>query len=134
MVLTATLLIFLLGLEVVVPVLLALLVPVLGGVTWYSGSSAGSSSQLSISRSTEGLFLGTKADDPSTVFPVNIVSISSKYSGKPALNFLKSEWPCNIKTMVMQCCTKLMFKQTMHGCSNGPLTTNFYYKVYKTHA
>jgi hypothetical protein len=52
------------------------------------------------------LLAGTKADILSAVFPVNIMSISSKYEGKPFLNFLKSEWPCNMNVVLLKCCMK----------------------------
>ena len=92
---------FLFGLVAVVLVLLVLFPPVdglvplgvcvLGGVTWYSGSSIGSSSQLPASATKEYGSPAQKAVVPSTVFPVNIMFISSRYSGKPSLNFIQSE-------------------------------------------
>ena len=103
--LSAGLLDLLRGLEAVVLVLLALLLPMLSGVSWSSYSSSASSLELPPSKSIVPHSPATKEVEPSTVFPVNILSIWSKYSGKPFLNFIKSDCPCNMKSFVMQCFT-----------------------------
>jgi hypothetical protein len=92
--LTAGLLERLLGLEVVVLVLLALLLPMLSGVNWSSGSLVATSSELAASKSIGQLSPATNEVDPSTVLPVNILSIWSRYTGRPFLNLIKSACPC----------------------------------------
>jgi hypothetical protein len=58
---------------------------------------------------------GTKADVPSTVFLVNIMSISSKYEGKPFLNFFKLEWHCNMNVLLLKCCMKVIVDNNFVG-------------------